>query len=260
MIAARAIDGTARLVVTTSLAARLPFAFPNQFGLDEERALEHNKEIISQSTVEDWMPRSFTEGEDGSFGEMSDTLDCSTVAAPSEFAGLGVSWIASIDLHGDGASIGSAGIVSNGDTVYASTTSIYLATVSWDWYQPQVDGEAGDEPHASPDADPQVLARRGRHRFLHRIRRSSRPAVEPVLDERVRGRPARRHDDEQLGRVVGVIVGRASAAARGQRARADRARRWARHERADLRRAIPRHAGLRRHVPPDRSAVRDRSQ
>ncbi|MEP7202629.1 MAG: beta-propeller domain-containing protein [Ilumatobacteraceae bacterium] len=139
MIAARAIDGTARLVVTTSLATRLPFAYPNQFGLDEQRALERNKEIILQSTVEDWMPRSFTEADDGSFGEMSDTLDCSTVAAPSEFAGLGVSWIASIDLHGDGAPIGSAGIVSNGDTVYASTTSIYLATVSWDWYQPQRD-------------------------------------------------------------------------------------------------------------------------
>jgi hypothetical protein len=81
------------------------------------------------------MPRSFTEGEDGSFGEMSDTLDCSTVAAPSEFAGLGVSWIASIDLQGSGEPIGSAGIVSNGETVYASTTSIYLATVAWDWYQ-----------------------------------------------------------------------------------------------------------------------------
>ena len=142
LVAARAIDGTARLVVTTSLAARLPFVMPDQFGLDEERALERNKEIISQSTVEDWMPRSFDEAEDGSFGEMSDTLDCSTVAAPSEFAGLGVSWIASIDLHGSGEPVGSAGIVSNGETVYASTTSIYLATVSWDWYyQPQVEGQ-----------------------------------------------------------------------------------------------------------------------
>ena len=39
-------------------------------------------------------------------------------------------------MHGDGSPIGSAGIVSEGGTVYASTTSIYLATVSWDWYQP----------------------------------------------------------------------------------------------------------------------------
>ncbi len=148
LIAARAIDGTARLVLTTSLAARLPFVRPDQFGLDEDRALARNKEIISQSIAADWMPRSFEEGIDGSFGDISTTLDCSSVAAPSEFAGLGLSWIASIDLHGDGNAIGSAGIVSNGDTVYASTTSIYLATVSWDWYQPQTD--TPPNPEAPP--------------------------------------------------------------------------------------------------------------
>jgi beta propeller domain-containing protein len=141
LIAARAIDGTARLVLTSALASRLPFVHPDQFGLDEGRALERNKQIISQSTIDDWMPRSFVEAGDGSFGEISSTLDCSTVAAPSEFAGLGMSWIASIDLRGDGQSIGSAGIISNGDTVYASPTSIYLATVPWDWYQP-LDGVA----------------------------------------------------------------------------------------------------------------------
>ncbi len=136
LIAARAIDGTARLVLTSSLATRLPFVRPDQFGLDENRALQRNKEIISESTVDDWMPRSFDEAGDGSIGEIFNTLDCSSVAAPSEFAGLGVSWIATVDLRGDGQPIGSAGIISNGDTVYASSTSIYLATVPWDWYQP----------------------------------------------------------------------------------------------------------------------------
>ena len=146
LVAVRAVDGTARLVLASSLDSRLPFVHPDQFGFDEDRALQRNKEIISQSTVEDWMPRWFDEAADGSFGAMSDALDCSTVAAPSEFAGLGVSWIASIDLHGSGEPIGSAGIVSNSDTVYASATSIYLATVPWDYYQP-LDGVA---PSQSP--------------------------------------------------------------------------------------------------------------
>src|SRR4051794_24956629 len=106
--AARSIDGTARLVVTTSLGARLPFVHPDQFGLDEDRALQRNKDIISQSRVDDWMPRSFVESADGSFGDMATTLDCAAVAAPSEFAGLGISWIASLDMHGDGSPIGSA--------------------------------------------------------------------------------------------------------------------------------------------------------
>ena len=141
LIAARAVDGTARLVLTSSLDNRLPFVHPDQFGLDEDRALQRNKDIIAQSTADDWMPRWFDEAGDGSFGEMSDALDCSAVAAPSVFGGLGVSWIASIDLRGTGAPVGSAGIVSNSDTVYASSTGIYMATLPWDWYQP-LDGVA----------------------------------------------------------------------------------------------------------------------
>ena len=139
LMAARSIDGTARLVLTASFDARLPFVHPDMFGFDEDRALLRNKEIIAASTVDDWMPRSFDESSDGTFGQMSTALDCSAVAAPRDFAGLGVSWIASIDLRGSGESIGSAGIVSNSDVVYASENNLYLATVPWDWNQPQTD-------------------------------------------------------------------------------------------------------------------------
>ena len=47
----------ARLVISTSFDQRLPFVQPNQFGLDEESALERNKEIIAESTIDDWLPR-----------------------------------------------------------------------------------------------------------------------------------------------------------------------------------------------------------
>jgi hypothetical protein len=134
LVATRAADGTARLVLSTSFGARLPFVQPQMFGLDEERALERNRQIIDESTVQDWLPRSFDEAADGSFGAMAAALDCSTVAAPAEFAGLGVSWIASIDLDADATPVGSAGIVSTGETVYASPTGLYIATVPWDWY------------------------------------------------------------------------------------------------------------------------------
>jgi hypothetical protein len=133
VVATRSIDGVARLVITTSFDQRLPFVQPNQFGLDEESALERNKEIIAESTVEDWLPRWFDEGADGSFGPMSQVLPCETVAAPPEFAGLGLTWVGSIDVNGDGTPIGSAGIVSTGDTVYASTDNLYVATQNWDW-------------------------------------------------------------------------------------------------------------------------------
>jgi hypothetical protein len=134
IVASRSIDGVARLVLTSSLATRLPFVHPEQFGLDEERALAENQRIINESAIDEWLPRWFDEGDDGSFGEMSASLDCSTVAAPRDFAGLGISWIASLDLHGDSSPTGAAGVVSNGETVYASSSNIYLATVPWDYY------------------------------------------------------------------------------------------------------------------------------
>jgi hypothetical protein len=134
LVAARAADGTVRLVLSSSFGARLPFVQPQMFGLDEERALERNRQIIDTSTVQDWLPRWFDEAGDGSFGDMAPALDCVDVAAPGEYSGLGVSWIASIDLDADATPVGSAGIVSTGETVYASTTGLYIATVPWDWY------------------------------------------------------------------------------------------------------------------------------
>jgi hypothetical protein len=136
LVAARAIDGTARLVLTSSMATRLPFVYPQQFGYDEPTALAENRRVIEESAIDDWMPRAFDEAGDGSFEPMVASLDCSTVAAPPDFAGLGISWIASVDMRAGTAPVGAAGVVSSGETVYASATSIYLATVPWDWYHP----------------------------------------------------------------------------------------------------------------------------
>ena len=156
VVATRSIDGVARLVITTSFDQRLPFVQPDQFGLDEDSALERNKEIIAESTVEDWLPRWFDEDAEGSFGPMSQVLPCETVAAPPDFAGLGLTWIGSIDVNGDGTPIGSAGIVSTGDTVYASTSNLYVATQNWDWRwggPVPLDVEEG-APETAPEEDP----------------------------------------------------------------------------------------------------------
>jgi hypothetical protein len=155
-VATRSVDAVARLVITTSFDQRLPFVQPNQFGLDEESALERNKEIIAESTVEDWLPRWFDEDANGDFGPMSQVLACERVAAPADFAGLGLTWIGSIDVNGDGTPVGSAGVVSTGDTVYASTNNLYVATRNWDWQwggPVPLDAEVGaSEP--APEEDP----------------------------------------------------------------------------------------------------------
>ncbi len=156
VLATRSVDDVARLVVSTSFDTRLPFVQPSQFGLDEERALERNQEIIAQSSVEDWLPRWFDEAGDGTFGPMQPILDCNTVAAPDDFAGLGLTWIASVDLLGEATPVGSAGVVSTGDIVYSSAENLYITTQNWDWqFRPMpVDDLASDSANDIVDDGP----------------------------------------------------------------------------------------------------------
>jgi len=160
VVATRSADGIARLVISTSLQERLPFVQPTQFGLDEERALERNRQIIEQSEVEDWLPRWFDEAGDGTFGPMQQALDCEDVAAPRDFSGLGITWIASVDLQGIVDPVGSAGIVSTGDTVYASPTNLYIATQDWAWQFGPLDVDPIDdeeETSVAPGPPPTLI-------------------------------------------------------------------------------------------------------
>ena len=132
VVATRAIDGIARIVVSTSFGQRLPFVTPGQFGYDDERALARNREIIAESDVGEWLPRRFVESANGEFGAMQPALDCELVGAPDSFSGLGVTWIASMALAGNDAPEGAAGVVADGSTVYASPSSLYVANQYWD--------------------------------------------------------------------------------------------------------------------------------
>ncbi len=149
LVAARASGGTGRLVLTSQLATRLPFVNPGMFGYTPERALAENRRIVEQTPIDEWMPRTFRESADGSYSEVSAALDCSAVAAPGEFAGLGITWVASFDLAGasDTPVRASAGVVSQGGTVYQSASNLYLATVPWDiWYPVASDASAPSSP------------------------------------------------------------------------------------------------------------------
>lgn len=153
VVATRSIDGVARLVLTSTIANRLPFVTPDQFGQDEETALAENRRIIAESSIEQWMPRWFDENGDGSFGPMTASLDCSSVSAPQTFAGLGISWIATIDLQAGTAPAGAAGVVSTSDLVYASPQNIYLATQPWDWFN----GAGVDDALPSDEQPPTLI-------------------------------------------------------------------------------------------------------
>lgn len=129
-LAVRSAGGTVRVVLSATLGARLGFVQPAQGGEDVVRkARALNEEAIRASTIDDWLPQAGEAGADGTVADPRPALDCDTVSLPTRDSGLGMTWVASIAT--DGAVRGSAAVVAQGGTTYASAANLYVTTTEW---------------------------------------------------------------------------------------------------------------------------------
>lgn len=138
---ARMIDGTVRLVMLSDPSG-LTFSQPTDGGLTaEQEALEANKAILAESDVDDWIPHLQVIDADGNAGEVQRLMDCTQVNRPQEFAGLSTLSVVTFDLTGEVLEpTSSAGLVASGDTIYASTDRLIVATSPWGrWITPFLD-------------------------------------------------------------------------------------------------------------------------
>lgn len=123
-LSARAVDGTARIVVRYQPRS-FPFVFPSNPG-SEEVAEAANREAVAGSTLEQWIPGyELTVGDDTTEGLLS---ECDRVHRPAEFSGFDSLTVLTVDLDegltpGDGVSV-----LANGSQVYASPENLYVAT------------------------------------------------------------------------------------------------------------------------------------
>ena len=133
LLASRASDGIVRLTMRDALGSRLAFVQPMRAGADvEAKAKKLNEDAIRASRIDDWLPRSFDEHADGTATDPTGAIDCADVGRPSEFAGLGMTWIASIDPRAASPKVvGSAAVVAEGSTVYESGSHLFVATTRW---------------------------------------------------------------------------------------------------------------------------------
>ena len=133
-VSARLVGDTARVVVNSSPTGFL-WEYPEGGGLRAERtALEANKEIIRNSTIDNWVPYFVMTDGDGDTIAEGNLVECNRAAHPVEFSGLDMLNVVTIDL-GDGLDVvDTTGVLATGETVYASTDSLYVATQRWiDW-------------------------------------------------------------------------------------------------------------------------------
>ncbi|MEX2655293.1 MAG: beta-propeller domain-containing protein [Acidimicrobiia bacterium] len=132
-VSARNVGGSIRLALNSNPVG-LEFVTPSGGGLQaERRATEANREIIRNSTLDNWLPYFVLTEANGSTSE-GQLVDCDTVMAPNTFAGIDTLSLLTFDF---GSGIGAwdeAGVVASGATMYATADATYLATQQWmDW-------------------------------------------------------------------------------------------------------------------------------
>lgn len=128
-ISARSIGETGRIAVT-SPPKDLGFLYPSNPNATEQ-ATEANRELITNSTLEDWLPTYTVTSANGA-STTGSLVSCDNIHAPSEFAGFDMLSIVTVDL---GESLteptGAAAVMATGDTVYASADRMYVTSNVW---------------------------------------------------------------------------------------------------------------------------------
>ena len=130
-LSARRVDDMVRLAVSTG-PQQLPWVFP-QSPAGEDRAEQTNRELIDESTLEDWVPGyQLTTGASATDGSL---VDCANLNRPTDFSGFDVVSVIDIDL-GTGIADGfeparATGVLASGQTIYSSLDRFYVATTKW---------------------------------------------------------------------------------------------------------------------------------
>ena len=142
-ISARSVGGTARVILHYDPQWNFPFVFP-QNKTAEDVAEAANRAAVLNSTLDDWLPHYTTGSADSSTGSLM--VPCGDAHAPSVFSGFGVTTVISVPISGAFDPSESTAVMAPGDTVYASTGSLYVATTRW------VESDTFDDDDAWQDA------------------------------------------------------------------------------------------------------------
>ncbi len=114
LVAARLTEGTVRAVVATT---------PGPIALGRPRAL--------RAGAGAWLPRLVIRGRAAPRVVRRPAVGCRSVARPRTFSGLGMVTVLTVEARGPLALLDSDAILTDGETVYASPTAMYVATARW---------------------------------------------------------------------------------------------------------------------------------
>lgn len=130
-ISARMVGSSVRVVVS-SMPTGFEFKYPETSGLKAERDAEaFNRDVIMNSTIDNWVPYYVLEDGSGRVIREGSLLDCTEAHHPEEFSGLNMLNVLTIDLDNSLSIDDAVGVLASGDIVYSSTDAMYIASSAW---------------------------------------------------------------------------------------------------------------------------------
>lgn len=126
LVAARSVEGQARLVLRHRPDLDRLFTTPYDFGMDEESALAYNRMVVENAELSVWLPRISDRS-----GETHAAVDCHEVAVPSFGADIQTTWLATVSA--DGVVDGSVAALTASADVMATVDGIYVSSRDYDF-------------------------------------------------------------------------------------------------------------------------------
>lgn len=117
---ARLVDSEARIVLRST--PRIAWSHDHS---SEDRAVEENREILATSTIDDWLPR-YVHTEDGE-STAGPLVKCADVSHPRRYSGASMLTVLTVDLMDGLRADQSVAVVADGQTVYGTESSLYIA-------------------------------------------------------------------------------------------------------------------------------------
>ncbi|MEV8436823.1 beta-propeller domain-containing protein [Actinosynnema sp. NPDC051121] len=120
---ARQVGDVVRVVVHSS--PRLPWVYPMD-GRTEAEALIANRELVATAPIGSWLPHYELTDADGSSSDGA-LVACDRVSHPADHSATSMLSVLTFDFPGDLGDGDAVTIVADGDTVYGTGTSLYVA-------------------------------------------------------------------------------------------------------------------------------------
>ncbi len=117
---ARMVGSTARVVLSSTPRLQFPY---QRNGTDRQRTAA-NQRVIDRAELDAWLPRYQLQRDGRTSGGR---VGCDAVSTPAEFSGAALLTVLTLDLAGPLGSGDPVSVAADGDTVYASQTSLYVA-------------------------------------------------------------------------------------------------------------------------------------